>query len=161
MHPLAWTLVAVMLGLGAGRPRAAEQSALPAFELASPAGAAVASAALSGETRWLLIYVSTGCGSCDRLLSALDRWRPTLPSGRIVIVIGAARDRALAYATQHADAAGMPWYVDADQQGARALGLQHEPSLVAVENGRVAWTVTGVLNDPAAIEPIIRNWTAR
>jgi hypothetical protein len=161
MHRLAWTLVAVMLGLGTAGPRAAEQSALPAFDLVSPAGAAVASSALSNQSRWLLIYVSAACGSCDRLLAALEQWRPTLPSGRIVILIGASRDRALAYATQHADAAGMAWYVDADQQAARALGLQHEPALVAVENGRVAWTVTGVLNDPAAIEPIIRNWTAR
>jgi hypothetical protein len=37
--------------------------------------------------------------------------------------------------------------------------VQHEPALVAIENGRVAWTVTGVLNDPHAVEPIIRNWT--
>jgi hypothetical protein len=53
----------------------------------------------------------------------------------------------------------MEWYADADAQGARTLGLQHEPALVAIENGRVAWTVTGVLNDPRAVEPIIRNWT--
>ena len=25
----------------------------------------------------------------------------------------------------------------------------------------VAWTVTGVLNDPLTVEPIIRNWTVR
>jgi hypothetical protein len=55
----------------------------------------------------------------------------------------------------------MDWYADADSQAARALGLQHEPALVAIENGRVAWTVTGVLNDPLTVEPIIRNWTVR
>jgi hypothetical protein len=121
----------------------------------------VTSAALSKPAPWLLIYVSTACGSCDRLLSALNQWRPTLPQGRIVVVIRGARDAAEAYAKQHADAAGMDWYADADSQAARALGLQHEPALVAIENGRVAWTVTGVLNDPLTVEPIIRNWTVR
>jgi hypothetical protein len=152
-------LVAVMVALGAGGARAADQNALPAFDLVSPAGAAVASAALSKQVRWVLIYVSTACGSCDRLLSALEQWRPTLPQDRIVVVIRGARDAAEGYAKQHANAAGMAWYADADAQGARALGLQHEPAIVAIENGRVAWTVTGVLNDPLAVEPIIRNWT--
>jgi len=157
-----WTLsLVVMAVLGAGSVRAEEQNALPAFDLVSPAGAAVTSAALSKPAPWLLIYVSTACGSCDRLLSALNQWRPTLPQGRIVVVIRGARDAAEAYAKQHADAAGMDWYADADSQAARALGLQHEPALVAIENGRVAWTVTGVLNDPLTVEPIIRNWTVR
>ncbi len=157
-----WMLsLVVMAALGAGNVRAEEQNALPAFDLISPAGAAVTSAALSKQAPWLLIYVSTACGSCDRLLSALNQWRPTLPQGRIVVVIRGARDAAEAYAKLHADAAGMDWYADADSQAARALGLHHEPALVAIENGRVAWTVTGVLNDPLTVEPIIRNWTVR
>jgi hypothetical protein len=153
-------LAAVVLGLAGGgaRVRAAEQNALPAFDLVSPAGAAVASSALSNEAHWLLIYVSTSCGSCDRLLSALEQWRPTLRPGRIVVVIRGTRDTAQGYATRHA---GNTWYADPEQRAAHALGLQHEPALVAVENGRIAWVVTGVLNDPSAVESIIRNWTAR
>lgn len=152
-------LVAMTIGLGGGIARAGEQNALPAFDLVSRSGATVASTALPNQGRWVLIYVSTACGSCDRLLSALEQWKPTLRQDRIVVVIRGARDAAESYAKQHADAAGMEWYADADAQGARALGLQHEPALVAIENGRVAWTVTGVLNDPRAVEPIIRNWT--
>jgi hypothetical protein len=161
MHRFVSALVALMLGVSAVTSRAAEQSVLPAFELASPEGNIVASSALSNEPRWLLIYVSAGCGSCDRLVAALETWRPTLPPGRIIVVIAAPRDRALVYSQQHAYVAASSWYADADGQGARALGLQHEPALVAIENGRVAWTITGVLNDPAALEPIIRNWTVR
>ena len=161
MRTVVCAFVVGLLSLCATSVRALAQSALPAFELVSPVGGAVASSDLSKEPRWLLIYVSTACGSCDRLLSALEQWRPTLPKGRIVIVVRGTRDAARQYAVQHADAAGLPWYADEDQQGARALGLQHEPALVAVENGRVAWVVTGVLNDPGAVEPIIRNWTAR
>ena len=155
-------LVIGLVSVGAGSARALGQNPLPAFDLVSPAGAAVASAELSKEAHWLLVYVSTtGCGSCDRLLAALEQWRPTLPQGRIVVVIRGPRDAAHAYATQHADAAGNAWYADTSQNGARALGLQHVPALVAVEHGRIAWVVTGVLNDPSSVEPIVRNWTAR
>ena len=154
-------LVISLSAVCAGRAQALDQSALPAFTLVSPAGGAVASSEISTEARWLLIYVSTACGSCDRLLSALEQWRPTLPQGRIVVVIRGARADAQDYATRHADAAGFPWYADEDEKAARALGLQHEPALIAVENGRVAWLVTGVLNDPSAVEPVIRNWTVR
>ena len=162
MRAAVWALVVVaIVSVSAGRVRAAGQEALPAFTLVSPAGAGVASAEISNEAHWLLIYVSTACGSCDRLLSALEQWRPTLPQGRIVVVIRGARADAQDYAARHADAAGFPWYADEDEKAARALGLQHEPALVAIESGRVAWVVTGVLNDPTAVEPIIRNWTVR
>jgi hypothetical protein len=154
-------LVISLLGVCGGRAQALDQRALPAFDLVSPGGAAVASSTLSQDAHWLLIYVSTTCGSCDRLLTALEQWRPTLPQGRIVVVIRGPRDAAQGYATRHVDAAGLPWYADEDQQAARALGLQHEPALVAIESGHVAWVVTGVLNDPSAVEPIIRNWTVR
>jgi hypothetical protein len=162
-HPVRFGTAVVIgvLSLWAGSARALEQNALPVFDLVSRLGAAVASSELSREPRWLLIYVSTDCGSCDRLVSALEQWRPTLPQGRIVVVIGGSRDAAQGYAAQHADVAGTAWYVDVDQKCARALGLQHVPALVAVENGRIEWVVTGVLNDPSAVEPIVRNWMAR
>jgi hypothetical protein len=67
--------VVLAVSLYAGRASADEQNALPAFDLVSPAGAVVASSALSNEAHWVLIYVSTACGSCDRLLAALERWR--------------------------------------------------------------------------------------
>ena len=94
MPALLSALVAVMLGPGPVIARAAEQGVLPAFNLVSPAGASVASSALSSEAHWVLIYVSPACGSCDRLLAALDRWRPTLPQDRVVVVIQGTRDSA-------------------------------------------------------------------
>ena len=154
-------LVVAMVSVAAGDARALDQNPMPAFELVSPAGAVVASGDLSTEAHWLLVYVAaTGCGSCDRLMSALEQWRPTLPQRRVVIVVRGSREAVQAYATQHAVADGA-WYADSGESGARALGLQHVPALVAVERGRIAWLVTGVLNDPAAVEPIVRSWTAR
>ena len=154
-------LVVAMVSVGAGRAGALDQNPVPAFDLVSPAGAVVGSADLSKEAHWLLVYVAAaGCGSCDRLISSLEQWRPTLPQGRVVIIVGGSRDAAHAYAMQHAIADGA-WYADAGESGVRALGLQHLPALVAIERGRVAWVVTGVLNDPSAVEPIVRNWTSR
>jgi hypothetical protein len=157
----AVSAIVILLTVAATSARAQDQGPLPAFELVSPAGAKVASTSLSNEGHWLLIYVSTACGSCDRLLSALEQWRPTLPAGRILIAIRGSREVAQAYAAKHADAAGVAWYADPDQRGAQALGLQHDPALIAIDNGRIAWVVTGVLNDPSAIESIVRAWTAR
>jgi hypothetical protein len=154
-------LVVALVCACAGSAGALDEKPVPAFDLVSPAGAVVASTDLSKEAHWLLVYVAaTGCGSCDRLLAALEQWRPTLPQGRIVVVIRGEREAAHAYATRHA-VANEAWYADAGQSGARALGFEHVPALVAVEHGRIAWIVTGVLNDPAAVEPIVRSWTAR
>jgi hypothetical protein len=161
---MRWSVAALVIGMVnvyGGSARAQDRRVLPVFDLVSPAGAVVASSALSNQAHWLLIYVSPDCGSCDRLISALEQWRPTLPADRIVAVIAGPRGPAHAYAMQHTDAAGIVWYEDADQTGARAMGLHHLPALVAVEHGRIAWMVTGVLNDPGAVEPIVRNWTAR
>jgi hypothetical protein len=150
-----------MLCVGGARTVALDQNAVPAFDLVSPAGAVVASGNVSTEAHWLLVYVAAaGCGSCDRLMSALEQWRPTLPERRVIVVIRGSREAAQAYAAQHAVADGV-WYADPGASGARALGLQHVPALVAVERGLIAWVVTGVLNDPAAVEPIVRSWTAR
>ncbi len=163
MHLRAAAFVTCVLMLGAGSLRAIEKEPLPAFSVVSPSGAAVASSQLSQEARWLLVYVAADCRSCDRLVSALNEWQRTLPANRLVLVIGAAPDVAQKYAREHGidDAAGMAWYADVDRSGSRALAVERVPALVAIENGRIEWVVSGVLNDPGAVEPIVRNWTAR
>jgi hypothetical protein len=157
----AVTLLTCLLTVGTIGLRAVEQNPLPAFTVVSSGDVAVPSSQLSKEARWLLIYVSPSCGSCERLLSALVDWQRTLPPSRLVVVIQAAPDVARTYAQQHGidQAAGMAWYADTDQSGSRALGLQHIPALVAVDHGRTKWVLTGVLNDPRAVETVVRSWT--
>ena len=156
-------IVALVLSVGAGAVSAGEQTAVPAFDVVSPAGVATASARLSTEPRFLLVYVTPDCRSCDRLLSAVVDWQRTLPPNRIVVLIGAAPSAALAYARDRGIGAdvGITWYADPSRQGRAALGLQHAPALVAVENGQLAWVVSGVLNDPHAVEQAVRGWTGR
>ena len=50
---------------------ASEHPRLPSFTVTSSDGAAVASTALSTQPRWLLVYVSPDCRSCERLIESL------------------------------------------------------------------------------------------
>src|SRR5262245_49352850 len=83
-------------------------------------------AKLSTQPRWLMIYVSPACGSCERLMAAIAEWQPAIVASRIVVVIQAAPDAARTYAqTLHLDqVAGLTWYADPTQSGSQALGLQ-------------------------------------
>jgi hypothetical protein len=158
----AAVLVACVMSVGA-RLGADERKLLPAFTVVAPTGVSVASSQLSTEAHVLLVYVTPDCLACDRLIAALIDWQPTLPANRLVIIIGAATDAARTYAQdRHMGGTGsLAWYADPLQAGASALGVQHMPALIAVDNDRVDWTVSGVLNAPSALEPIVRSWTAR
>src|SRR5712672_2100052 len=155
-------VVAFVLTVGASALAPGEQRPVPAFDLMSADGAAVASSSLSTEPRWLLVYVSPDCRSCDRLISSVIDWQRTLPPNRIVLVIDGSSSAALSYAHDRgiADVTGITWYADPARHGRNALGLQYSPALVAVENGQLAWVVSGVLNDPQAVEQVVRGWMA-
>jgi hypothetical protein len=153
---------ACVMSVGA-RLGADERKLLPAFTVVAPTGIAVASSQLSTEPHALLVYVTPDCRACDRLIAALIDWQPTLPANRLVVIIGAATEAARTYAQdRHIGGTGsIAWYADPLQAGASALGVQHMPALVAVDKDRIEWTVSGVLNAPSALEPIVRSWTAR
>ena len=154
--------VACVMSVGA-RLVADERRPLPAFTVVAPTGVSVASAQLSTEPHPLLVYVVPDCRACDRLIAALIDWQPTLPANRLVVIIGASTEAARTYAQDRhiAGTTTISWYADPLQTGASALGVRHMPALVAVDNDRIEWTVSGVLNAPGALESIVRSWTAR
>ena len=147
----------VLCGL-VGSARADAQNALPAFDVVSPQGAVVHSAGLSNQSRWLIVYVAPACAPCDRLLAMLAASPATLATARLVVVIGANVTAAGRYAAEHLSGLPVSWYADVSGEGRRSLGLQQPVALVAVENGQRQWTVSGVLNDPRALETVIRTW---
>ena len=147
-----------VVGNAVSSVHASAQSAMPAFEVVSPQGASVHSVVLSPQPRWLLVYVAPDCAPCDRLLAMLAASPATLATGRLVVVIGADSQAAGQYAAQHLSAMPVVWYADVSGEGRRSLGLQQSVALVAVENGQRQWTVSGVLNDPHALETVIRTW---
>ena len=150
----------VLLLSAAAGLRGFEERPLPAFRLASAAGAQVASAGLSAEPRWVLMYVAAECRSCDRLVKALKDWQSPQLAGRTVIVVRGPVAEGAAYMAKQLpeEAAGIPWLADDQDEAWRALQLKGTPVLMGIERGQIKWTVSGVLNDPKSLESVVRTW---
>jgi hypothetical protein len=159
------TKLAVALAALAFAPLAAHLSAqaqtrtLPEFVVVSERGERVPGGTLSMEDRWLLLYVSPDCVSCDRLLSGLAEWQIPQLGARTVVVIGGDLAAARAYADRSGTASlAVTWYADPERTAGATLGLSSSPALIGIAGGRIEWTLMGVLNDPGAVEPVIRRW---
>jgi hypothetical protein len=151
-------VVAVVLATVALGAR--EQRPLPAFSVVAAGGETRASGALSAEPRWVLMYVTPGCRSCDRLLQALKDWQSPQLLARTVVIVRGPSAAAAAYIGERLpqEAAGVAWYADQAGEGAQALDLKGAPVLLGVERGEIKWTISGVLNDPKALESAVRTW---
>jgi hypothetical protein len=142
---------------------AASQDArpLPGFTVTSAAGAQVPSARLLSGTNRVLVYVTAGTASASALFDALAAWRlEPAAAGRIsVIVAGPVDGIATVVDSPRTPAAGgVAWYADPDGQAGTALGITGAVTFLGGRDGAVHWTVGGVLNDPAAYEPVVRAW---
>jgi hypothetical protein len=126
----------------------------------TPGGAAAPGQQLSAQQRWLLLYVTPGCRSCDQLMASLKEWHTPQLAARTVIVVRANPADAAEYVASHlpSEASDVPWYIDATSSAWQALALTGAPVLVGVESGQIKWTISGVLNDPLALEPVVRSW---
>jgi hypothetical protein len=121
----------------------------------------VTSSALSGEAQWVIVYVRPGAVATTRLLEALAAWQLAPEQlRRVVLIVEGPVDKASAYLAGKwtPESGTLTWFADTDGQAARALGLTGAPALKGVRAGEVAWSLEGVLNDPAAYEPTLRTW---
>jgi hypothetical protein len=148
--------------VGAASPgvRSAEPESLPSFRVTSPRSTSVESSALLTRDRWLLVYVAPQCVPCGTLLASLKGWKTPALMDRTVLLVGAepaAAQAALAEALPR-ELAGLPWYADADAQAWTALRLTGVPVLLGVQNGKIAWRLSGILKDAKSLESIVRTW---
>ena len=160
MTRLIWPVVLLAL-LAASLPlRAIERGPLPPFTVVTATGAAVTSATLSSETKWLLIYVVPGNPACNTMLTALHAWASPAFLSRVVILVGGKRETAQRFIESRATTTtgAYTWYADPDGSAAKTLQIQSVPTVIAVTQGKIEWTLGGVLNDPSAIEPVLRAW---
>jgi hypothetical protein len=158
MTKLAVALVA-FAPLAAHLSAQAQTRTLPEFVVVSERGERVTGGTLSMEDRWLLLYVSPDCVSCDRLLSGLAEWQIPQLGARTVVVIGGDLTVARAYADRSGTASlAVAWYADPGRRAGATLGLSSSPALIGIAGGRIEWTLMGVLNDPRALESVIRKW---
>ncbi|HXH06873.1 MAG TPA: hypothetical protein VNI83_09820 [Vicinamibacterales bacterium] len=150
-------ILACLLGLAA--PAAgARAPALPVFSLTAPDGREVASTALWSQGRWLIVYVAPDCPPCERLLRALAAWHLPLAGRAAVIVRGPADEARRLVGAAFPEEAGVAWYADPGGAAAAALRLDWNLAVAGVEAGEIHWLLTGVLNDPAAVERAVRRW---
>lgn len=160
-----WAMAVGLLAilLGAGSTEAVAQTPLPGFRVVRPDGTAVSSAQLAPGDQWLLIYLAPGCPSCDRLLAALKDWQSPALLERAVIVVGGQAPTAQSYIqrTEPSEVSSIAWYADAGNEAWTALRLTGTPVLVGVRKGVVEWAVSGVLNDPAALESVVKTWVGQ
>lgn len=156
------TVIAAASLLSATAAGAQQSRPLPAFTVASSAGAAVPSDRLNAAERWLLVYVAPDAVACDRLLRSLDAWVGA-DAARIVVIV-AGRSGAIDTSIRPllpVSSAVLAVYADPDGSAARALALTSIPALVGIEHGEINWNVQGVLNDPGMVDPLVRTWFAR
>jgi hypothetical protein len=149
-------LAAVLL---AGAAASAQDRPLPEFLVQHPDGHEIASVVMSAQAKWLLIYVKPDCRPCNSLLRAMPKWNTTALPSRVVLVVAGPRTEARAWIEKMLPSdLQLTWYADPERVAATALELSGAPVLIGVRNGAVEWQVGGVLNDPAALESVVRSW---
>jgi hypothetical protein len=159
MRVIRTFIVSVALVLTAAAA-SAQDRALPDFLVRHPDGHEVASAVMSAQPKWLLVYLTPDCRPCNTFLRALPKWQSPGLAVRLVLVIAGPRTEAKAWLDKvlPADMEAPTWYADPERAAAKALELTGAPVLVGVRNGILEWELGGVLNDPAALESVVRSW---
>jgi hypothetical protein len=158
----AGMVMAAMLLMGAAAARAAD-GPLPSFQVQTRDKRPVSSADIAPEQKWLLVYVSPNCRSCETLVRALPKWQSAALLARTVLVVGGPTGEASAWVDRMI-APELPtliWYADPQGAAHAALELTGAPVLLGIERGEVQWQLGGVLNSPAALESVVRSWVER
>ncbi len=138
---------------------ATERKPLPAFEVQDPDGGMESSLRLSSDAQWLIVYATTDCPACDRLLDALPAGQSPVALARTIVIVAGEPAAVGPYVVRRQSASpAMRFYADAQMQASVALGLTGGPALVGIRRGQIEWALTGVFNDPAALEPVMRAW---
>jgi hypothetical protein len=156
------SLIATMVvaaGLSASL-RAIERKPLPGFQVLAPNGGAVTSQQLSQQPKWLIIYGTTACPACDRLLDAIKSWQSPQIQSRTVVLVGGDPNLIPTYLAQRRanDPAPLASFSDAQGLAWQALSLSSSPVVIGIQAGKIEWSIGGVLNDPGALESAIKAW---
>lgn len=146
--------------LMAAAAASAQDRPVPEFIVRNSADQEVASSVMSVQPKWLLVYVAPECRPCNALMRALPKWQSAELMVRVVLVVAGSHAGAKAWIekTLPADMQTLTWYADPERRAAKALELTGAPVLIGVRNGNLEWQLGGVLNNPAALESVVRSW---
>ena len=152
--------VAAAIAVSAATLAAIEQRPLPAFEVVSATGEPTPSAMIGKNGKWLLIYVTPECRSCQHLFSAMEGWESGPLNAATVVVVQGDHATVSGYANARlpATVVGGRWYADATGACRNALALTGSPVIIGMQDQQIKWALAGVLNDPAALQSALRTW---
>ena len=131
---------------------------LPSVALRSAAGATTDIGALSGQPRWLLIYVRSDAPLPAALAGYLERHRDGLMDGHIVLVIGGPAPGAV-FQNAHR-LMNLRWRQDIDHALEEPLNIKFSPTILAIEHDAITWRMAGLTGDPGAWPAILNGWLA-
>jgi hypothetical protein len=112
----------------------------------------------------IVIFVAPGSAPSELLLEAMATWTPAIDLTRLVFVVDGRSPDAGQWLARYLppNGEGVPLvFFDVDGKGRTALAISGAPALLGIAAGEIRWDLVGVLNDPSALEPMIRNWTTR
>lgn len=139
--------------------QASDRMVLPKFELTRLDGIAVQSeVSLPADGKWLLVYVSANCASCERLLTLVKtEEHPELP-WKMVIIVGGDAARASRVRATAKDLNDAEWYADPSSKALAALKLSGVPVVLGVRDTTIEWSLSGVLAREAEVKSILASW---
>jgi hypothetical protein len=158
------TLGLGVLAMATAAAHAGQRRPVPDIQLLGRDGRNVSLAAGLPTGPSIVIFVAPGSKPSERLLEAMAVWRPAVDLTRLVFVVDGRSPDAGQWLARYfpASGEGVPLVlVDADGKGRTALAIAGAPALLGITAGEIRWDLVGVLNDPSALEPMIRNWTVR
>jgi len=138
----------------------AQNRPLPDFLVRGGADQEIASSVMSVQPKWLLVYLAPDCRPCNTLMRALPKWQSAELMVRVVLVVAGPTADARTWVEKNlpAEMQNLTWFADPDRAASKALKLTGAPVLIGVRNGQIEWQLGGVLNDPAALESVVRSW---
>ncbi len=92
----------------------------------------------------------------------MEQWQVDGLPGRTVVVVDGPPARASEMAASLPGALGaVRVFADPDGSARQAMRLVNALTIVGLDRGRVRWGLAGVLNEPSALESVVRSWVAR
>jgi len=92
----------------------------------------------------------------------MKAWESPAMAQRVVVLGGGQLEAAKAFVGGRShEWPAVRWFADPQGEAWRALRLTGTPYLLGIRDARITWSLAGVLNDPAALESVIRSWVEK
>ena len=157
---LCLILTATAIQLGGIQPMPIPEIELLTID-GSPTKLLVQTSTQSLRGQWLILYLQSGCQSCDGLVNLLRRSEGIVNRpGKLMIVMGGMTSAELQrYMLRFPELASATWRADPARNAFRQLKLGGAPVIAGCREGTIFWTMNGSLPEPASVRAVVESWT--